>query len=223
MKPPIRYFLALLPTAALWGTLSHSPAPQHQKFATVTLNVLDSFGLRRPDCSVAEFVLQDDDGNLDFRDHFTHLVGRDIPYGSSYRVRVKCADDSTQGPFLISVTRANEFRVLGAWLHRGDYVTATPRLKIFVARNHTEQSHDSWVDLVGVYLHTSHTDSIDPDSGEAAFYNIVPGRYIVLLLNGEKLTCLKQIDFVEVPARLQLYPANGACTIKVLSGARLID
>jgi hypothetical protein len=220
MKRFTRLALGLLSLVTL---VLGSIASEQGKLASVTLHFLDSFGRERTDCNIAEFLLQDSAVKQEFRDHFAGLTAEAIPYGN-YRIRVNCADNVSHGPFYMSVAHLSEFRAIGAWLHRGDYVTGeSPRLIVSVTRDHANRAGDSWVDIIGVYLHTSDTDAVDSRSNEAAFYDVVPGRYLILLLRDERLLCQKQVDLGEQAARLDFSIESGSCAVKTTSGIKLID
>lgn len=200
----------------------HVPQP---KMATVLLSVRDSFGHQESSCNLQEFVLLDEHKNIDYKERFDGLIGRNIPYGTTYRLHVKCADDRSGGSFLVSVSRPNQFIVLSSWRNIGDYVTRpVPRLAVLISADSARQlSPQAWVKLVGVYRDRNEIDRIDPQSHTASFYDVVPGRYLILLIDGEKLACTKQIDFLESPAHLELSLSKEGCKAESFSSVQTIN
>jgi hypothetical protein len=203
-------------------TIESLPRPPH-KVAQVTLRFVDSFGNPQEGCRVVEFSSMDDDAKVDYSKSFDGLVGEKIPYGNRYKVFVKCLGEKSRVATVVSVGRPEEFIVLSEWLHLGDYVTHE-RISISVQSKSGKQlSNDVWVKLVGIYLDNSELDRIDPQSHSAKFYDIPPGRYIVLVMDGEKLACTKQIDFLEAGARLDISLMEHGCKVEEASSVRVID
>jgi hypothetical protein len=75
-------------------------------------------------------------------------------------------------------------------------------------------SDRAWAKIVGVYIDKAEEAQIDPNSRTAGFFSIVPGKYLALLLDGEKLLCTKQIIFRREHAHLTLSLSADGCTAK---------
>lgn len=192
--------------------------------ATVTLLPLDSFGGARQGCQVVEFVTLDD-LETDYKMRFEGLRAKNIPFGADYRTHIKCDDQRGSGPFFVTVNRSDQFIVLGSWLHRGDYVTGpSPRLTVSVAGTlDAGPSPKTWVKIVGVYLDHSETGKVDPESHSAMFYDLVPGRYLVLILSGKKLSCTKQVDFFGAHTGLDISISQKSCTARESPGIQIVQ
>jgi hypothetical protein len=213
--------------ALLIGFLAicYLPAAPEQKFATVTFRVLDSFGNAQSDCRLLEFVLLDDDRGTNYVSHFSGAFGRNIPYGSTYRTHVKCADERTGGTFLVSVNRPEVYLVLASWPNIGDYVTGpAPRLTIALKRGgRVDLTTGAWIKLVGTFVDRSEVDKFAADSGSARFFHIVPGQYLLLLFIGDKLACTKKIDFLDPPANLELSLNGQSCVVEGQHAVKATD
>lgn len=217
-------WLSLAIVSGLGATFCIQSAPQ-QKASTVTLRVLDSFGKPQSDCHLREFVLLDEGRGRDYLDHFTGTVGRDIPYGLTYRAHVKCADQRAGGTFLVSVGRSDEFLVLASWLNLGDYVTG-PEARLTVAvrpTQETELTNGAWIKLVGAYVDRTEVDKINSESHTARFYHVVPGKYLMMLFIGDRVICTKQIEFVAASANLELTISGQSCNMASQTGVKLAD
>lgn len=216
---PFRYcaLLFLFHLAAV----QDSKVVRHQ-FGAVTVSAVDSFGRPRADCKVAEFRSMDDE-EVDYVDRFDGLTGHDIPVGHSYRIHLRCADAESAGPFFALVNRQDAFLVLGAWLNRGDYETgSTPRLTVNVDQARSQISSEAWVKIIGIYTSVSEADRIDSQTHSARFYDPQPGRYLLLLLDGEKVVCTKQIAIEAPKAQLRLVLPS-PCRIDALSSVTALD
>ncbi len=215
-------FLTLL--LGVWIPLGAGPNPP-QKFATVTLSVLSSLGQSQAGCHLLEFVLLDDGANADYKSRFDGLVGKNIPFGYSYRVSVKCTDPGAGGSFWIPVLRSDQFVVLSSWPHLGDYFTGDePRLTVSVSRHSGAQTlGQAWVKVIGVYVDGREVDKLDSQSGATRFYHLEPGRFLVLLLTGERVLCTKQIDVLGPEARLELSLSGQGCKAEGLSSVKVVD
>jgi hypothetical protein len=189
--------------------------------ATITISVFDAFGQQQSGCRVEKFVPHDDGNKMDFKDRFNNLIGKGIPFGMNYDVGVKCSDQGSVGLASISVHRTDQFVVLSAAPPRGDYYTGvSPRLSVLVDPNSTNHSSDqAWVEILGVFTNLREIDRVDPETKAAHFYHygLIPGRYVVLLFNGGKSSCSKQIDIHGPEARLILSPSEHGCEAKGLN------
>ena len=115
---------------------------------------------------------------------------------------------------MVAVERPDQFLVLASWLSIGDYVTRPdPRLMISV-KTDQELSSGAWIKLVGIYLDKYEIDRIEPSTRTARFYDLVPGRYFILLLTKGGVACAKQVDFLKAPAKLQLSLSRNACRVE---------
>ena len=186
-----------------------------QQFATVRLKVLDSYGQQRFACRVVSFRQQKPEGNAEYRDSFDGLVGSKIPFafGISYSVLVDCADGSRASYPFVYVTHSEELLVLVSWTPRGDYVTGPePRLAVSVnVDSRMRLTDQTWIKAVGVYTNDWEVAQVDPRRFQAGLFSIVPGRYLVLLLDGEKLICTQQIRFLREHAHLALSLSTEGC------------
>jgi hypothetical protein len=176
---------------------------------------------------VSEFLSTADPTAIDYSDKFEGLVGRKIPVMGIYRpfrLHVHCSDGSS-GPYFVSVSQAETFALVGGWAHLGDYVTGPEaRLTISLASPLSEElSHVMWVKTVGVYLDTSETERIDPQSNSAAFYTVVPGRYILFILTGNRVICMKQVMLQGPHARLKLSISEQSCKVDEASFLSVSD
>jgi len=195
-----------------------------QQRATVTIQYVNEFGKPWNSCHVSEFSFSQNETHLDFAARFDGMVGRDIPFNTAYYdVRLKCPGALVEGPFYVSVRHSHEFVLISAWNHAGDYHTGLgPRLTVHVPMGSPEKGVQTWVKISGVYLDSHEVDAVDPDSQEAQFYNVVPGRYLVLLLTGRKVACVEEIDFLDPGARLELVPSGKGCQATGSSSVKVI-
>jgi hypothetical protein len=215
--------LRCFPIALLIGLSTCAPSVPQQKLATVTFLVFDSFGRPQSDCHILEFVSLDDERNPDYVAHFSGAVGRNIPYGSTYRVHAKCADERSGGTFLVTVNKSDTLLVLASWLNLGDYVTGpSPRLTIRIrSNNETKLAEKTWIKIVGVYVDRMEVARVSP-SGTAGFFDVVPGKYLMLLF-GDGLVCTKEIEFLKAPADLELSISAESCKVQSQSAVRAED
>lgn len=221
------YFLIF--TIALFAPLA---AFDHQdrKIATVTLTILDSRGNRQTKCRLLAFTLLSDGGNTDiantdYQDRFLGLVGTNIPFGYRYEINIRCGDAGVRGTFLASVERPDQFIVLSGWPNLGDYVTGPdPRLKVTIhGLPDGRMEPKTWVKLSGVYLDVSEVDKVHEGTDSADFFSVVPGKYMLLVLKGQYVTCARQIDFLEAHAQLDVSVGAHACTAKPSGGVKVLD
>lgn len=205
------------------------PSQQNQnvgtsKLSKVMLSAVDSFGGKRDSCQVSQFKRLDFPRGGDYSHRFSGLSGTDIPYGFKYEVYIRCDDKSVSGPFFMTVSRENKFEVLASWLNVGDYVTGPdPRLTVVVhSKQGSRLEGTLWIKVVGVFVNKIEVDRIDPQLQSAKFYEIVPGRYLLLLLSGGKVMCTQQIDFLDAPARLELSLSGESCSVERMSSMRIL-
>lgn len=107
----------------------------------------------------------------------------------------------------------------------GDYETGpAPRLTISInTSSRVRLADNSWIKLVGMYVDSSEIDRIEARNRSASFYEIVPGRYVLLVLEGEKLACARPIEIVELPARIELSLSANECSAGAGSGVKRLD
>ena len=193
--------------------------------ASIIIRYVDEFGRPWVGCHITEFSYSQGETHLDLRTHFDGMVGRNIPLSDDYyAVRLSCPGALSDGPFYVSVRHTHEFVVISAWNHKGDYHTGLgPRLTVHVAQRSAERGDETWVKITGVYLDFHETDGVHRDSHEARFYQIVPGRYLVLLLTGSKVACTKGIDFLEAGAQLELAASPNGCTAKAIKSVKVLE
>jgi hypothetical protein len=197
------------------------------KIGTVTLSVLDSFGLPRSDCHVTRFFSEAPYKKAEYKNKFAKYVGEKIPY-AGYTLFLRCDDGKPLGPVYVDVRRPQEFVVIGRWRNMGDFVTGTdPRLAVSVETDaETHLSDHAWVKVVGVYIDNAEVDQLNPQTHEASFYEIVPGRYLVLLLDGNKIICTRPIEFAgefQSHAKMKLSVAAGSCKVDGLGSVRPVE
>jgi hypothetical protein len=197
------------------------------KVGTVTLSVLDSFGHPRSDCHVTEFASDEPFKKAEYKNKFTSYVGENVPY-AVYTLFLRCDDGKPLGPVYVDVNRPQEFVVIGRWRNMGDWVTGLdPRLAISVETDaETHLSDQAWVKIVGVYVDSAEVDRLNPRTHEASFYKIVPGRYLVLLLDGNKIICTRPIEFAgefQAHAKMKLSVAAGSCKVDGLGSVRPVE
>jgi hypothetical protein len=209
----------------LWSVPNYGTGPG-KTAETVTIRLVDYFGVPWPNCHVAEFTstLGRNVGS-DYAGRFRGLTGRDIPINVGYRLVLQCAKpDYPSPPFSVDVTRDRTLIVVSSWMHRGDYETGLgPRLTVSVVPRPPEVGQ-AWVRLLGVYMEHSASDGVDPQTGEAQFHwMVVPGTYMVLLLTPEKLVCAKEIQLLEPHGRLELQPKANGCAAKGLASVKVIE
>jgi hypothetical protein len=191
---------------------------------TVTIRYVDHFGKPWTGCHVQEFSFSQGASHADYASHFDGMTGHNIPFSPEYKVRLDCTGRVLNGPFYVSVTRPRQLILISVWSHVGDYHTGLgPRLTVRVAVPALERPHQTWVEITGVFLHFYEIDSVDPESHEARFYDLLPGRYLVLLVTGGKVACVKQIDFLEPGAQLELGLSPKGCEAKPLSLVNLVE
>lgn len=183
------------------------------KSATVTVVFFDSFGKAQPDCRVHGFKAFTETDKREYGARFDGMIGKGIPFGRTYRVILSCTNQRLIGPFWVSVRRADQFLVLSQWEHQGDYETGEiPRLTVSVSSESNHKLLDSgWVKIVGLYSNGQELDRIDPQSRSARFYDVTPGRLLVIVIAGDKLACTQQIDVLGPEARLDLSLSEHGC------------
>jgi len=205
------------------GTPNHTVS----KTGAVTLSVLDSFGHPRSDCHVTQFASDEPFKKADYKNKFDKYVGENVPY-AAYTLFLRCDDGKPLGPVYVDVSRPQEFVVIGEWRNMGDWVTGPdPRLAISVETDaETHLSDQAWVKVVGVYVDSAEVDELNPQTHVASFYKIVPGRYVVLLLDGNKIICAKPIEFAgefQAHAKMKLSVAAGSCKVDGLGSIRPVE
>lgn len=203
------------------------PDDAMRKTATVTLSVLDSFGHPRSDCHVVQFSSDEPFRKAEYKNKFTKYAGANIPY-AIYTLLLRCDDGQTLGPKYITVGRPKNFFVISQWRHFGDWVTGPdPRLAISVETDsETKLSGQAWVKVVGVYVDSAEIDEVNPQTHTASFYDVVPGRYLVLLLDGDKIICTQPVEYSADPeshAKLKLSASLGGCKVESLGSPRVIE
>jgi hypothetical protein len=197
------------------------------KIGTVILSVLDSFGRPRSDCHVTRFFSDAPFAKADYKNKFTKYVGEKIPYGL-YTLFMRCDDGEPLGPVYVDVSRPQEFVVIGEWRNMGDWVTGPePRLAVSVETDpETHLSDHAWVKVVGVYVSSAEVDTISPQTHVATFYRIVPGRYLVVLLDDDKIVCTKAVEFLQefqADAKMKLSVSAAGCKVDGLGSIRPLD
>jgi hypothetical protein len=191
---------------------------------TVTIRFVDHFGVPWQDCHVEEFTPADVGGGPDFASRFHGLIGHNIPFGDDCRLVLKCAKAGPFFPFFVAVGRERTFLVVSSWEHAGDYETGlAPRLTVSVVPRPRGGTGQAWVKVLGVYINHSESDGVDQRTGDARFYSILPGTYMVLLLTPEKLVCAKEIELLDAFGRLELEPTPNGCTAKALALVKVIE
>lgn len=217
MRPTRRITLACI--LGFIGCLEIYSSAQ-RKLATVTLSILDSYGKPQIACHVHEFLLQDDGVNTelagtDYENHFTGLVGKDIPLALRYRVSVRCGQQGAGRSFEVSVERPDQLLVLSYWPHLGDYVTgAEPRLVLSVVPGKTFQGlSNSWVQISGLYVNYREVDGLDPKTYQARFYGLEPGTYLIILQTPQGLACAEKADVPGPHAKLRLQVLKVGCRV----------
>jgi len=181
------------------------------RFASVRISVFDSFGQELRDCSVlyfieglhvTEFGTVNSDERWDHAAQFSGLSGRGIPFGI-YRLTTTCGDDDFRGSEWVQV-RAPEVEVMLAfWPHKGDYQTGSdPRLTVSYGGG--TRGGALWAKAVGVFVDRAETVRLDPSTGKARFFSLLPARYLVLILEEGRLRCASQVDLLDTPAALEV-------------------
>lgn len=197
-----------------------------QKFATITLGVFDTFGQQQSGCHVEEFTSPDDGNKVDFKDKFHDLVAEGVPFGMNYQVVVKCTGQASVGSASVSIDRTNQYVVVNAGPLHGDYYTgAAPRLSVLIDSNSRSQnSGRAWIEVLGVVINFRELDLIDLKTNVAHFYNhgLVPGRYVLLRVEGGKSTCSKLIDIHGPEARLALSSSERGCEATGLNNVDIL-
>ena len=194
--------------------------------ATVTINVFDTFGHAEPGCKVLNFVEAEHVADLgmehnaewDHASRFDGQVGHKVPAGLYY-ANVTCGSRDCGGGAYVNV-RAPETSLMIACGHiKGDYHTGLePRLTVSYTLADGAPP-PPWAKLVGVYSEHSETARLDPRTGKAGWYNIVPGRYLLLLFQEAQTVCVKEIDFLKSPAAIRL---GSGCSVESTSNARVV-
>lgn len=198
---------------------------QSEKSATVTISFFSSFGRPITGCDVADFKSFNDPDKSNYANRFHGLTASGIPFGRTYRVILKCQTVAAYtpfskglfGPYWVSVNRAEEFIPLDAWLRRthGDYY---PHLAAYVVDDRPS-SGQLWIRLIGDYSGDMEVSHVDPKSASAHFYNFEPGRFLLLLFDGDKLVCNNQIDLLGPDGQIRLFVSPSGCTVKGLAAA----
>src|ERR1700690_1889077 len=200
-----------------------SPATHPLGPATVTITVFDTFGHAEPGCKVRGFgdgehvaeIGSEHQAEWDYASQFDGLVGHKVPSGL-YDAAVTCGHHDCGGS-AYAVGREPETSLMIACGHiKEDYHTGLkPRLT--VSYTAAGGAPPPWAKLVGVYSEESETAKLDPRTGRAGWYNIVPGRYLLILLRESQTVCVKEIDFLESPAEIRL---GSGCSVESTSNAR---
>ncbi len=203
------------------------PTDTAPKIGTVTLSVLDSFGRPRSDCHVTRFFSDAPYEKAEYKNKFAKYVGEKIPY-AAYTLFLRCDDGKPLGPVYVDVSRPQEFVVIGRWRNIGDWVTGPdPRLSVGVETDsETHLSDRAWVKVVGVYVDSAEVDEVNPHTHLAGFYRIVPGRYIVVLLDGDKIVCTKAVEFLQEfqpHAKMKMSVSAAGCKVDGLGSTRPLD
>jgi hypothetical protein len=193
--------------------------------ATVTINVFDTFGHAETGCKVLNFVEAEHAAELgmepqakwEHASRFDGSVGRNVPAGLYY-ANVTCGPQDCRSNASVEV-RAPETSLMIACGHlKEDYHTGSkPRLT--VAYHAAGGAPPRWAKLVGVYLDRSETARLDQRTGKAEFYGIVPGRYLLILVQEAQTVCVKEIDFLESPAEVSVGPG---CRVEATTKARVV-
>jgi len=197
------------------------------KTGTVTLSVLDSFGRPRSDCHVTRFFSDSPYEKAEYKNKFDKYAGEKIPY-AAYTLFLKCDDGKPLGPVYVDVSRPQEFVVIAEWRNMGDWVTGPdPRLAISVETDaETHLSERAWVKVVGVYVDSAEVGKVNPQTRVADFYRIVPGRYLVVLLDADKIICTKAVEFLQefqAHARMKVSVSAAGCKVDGLGSIRSLD
>ena len=218
------YPVAVALVAALAPTVAFA-----QQTARVTLAAVDSFGNRPAGCHVKYFANDYDPTGKknpdprDFSEQFSPLIGRDIPF-DLYSVVVQCAG-KYRWSAQIWIRHPETFFVVPTTQRRGDYHTGlTPRLTVSIERvaaSKTRADNTRWITMSGLFWDLHETDQVDPLYRVAQFYDIVPGRYLLQVVEPGRLVCKQQIDFLEAGASLVLVD-DDPCTVKSAESARIV-
>jgi hypothetical protein len=224
MKNPVVWLQVLTFVASTCVGIPTDTAP---KTGTVTLSVLDSFGRPRSDCHVTRFFSAAPYEKAEFKNKFAKYLGEKIPY-AAYTLFLRCDDGKPIGPVYVDVHRPQEFIVIGEWRNMGDWVTGLdPRLAVSVETDaETHLSEQAWVKVVGVYVNSAEVDEVSPQTHLAAFYRIVPGRYLVVLLDADRIICSKAVEFLQEfqsHAKMKLTVSNTGCKVDGLGSIRALD
>ena len=220
---PIWLQILALVTSACFG-IPDDPAT---KTGTVNLSVLDSFGGPRSDCHVTRFSSDTPFEKAEYKNNFAKYVGQKIPY-AVYTLFLRCDDGKPIGPVYVDVSRPREFIVIGEWGNMGDWVTGPdPRLAVSVeTAAGTHLSDRAWIKAVGVYVDSAEVDELNPQTHLAGFYRIVPGRYIVILLDDDKIVCTKAVEFLQEfqpHAKMKMSVSAAGCKVDGLGSTRPLD
>ena len=213
--------------ALVASTSVAAPTDAALKTGTVTLSVLDSFGRPRSDCHVTRFFSDAPYDKAEHKNKFDKYVGQKIPF-AAYTLFLGCDDGEHLGPVYVDVSRPQEFVVVGRWRHMGDWVTGSePRLAVSVETDaEAHLSDQAWVKVVGVYVDSAEVDKINPQTHTADFYAIFPGRYLVLLLDGDKIICTRAVEFLpefQSHTKMKVSVSSAGCKVDGLGTIRSLD
>lgn len=211
----------------LAGAILTAAVPQAPKvqLANVTLHVVDSYGHTRPGCRVIQFQSSDPYDKTDYHGSFSGLSAARIPIGTAYSALLRCADGSVASYPSVSITHAKEYLVIVSWIPDEDYVTGpAPRLTVSVSSVEARKLPDDlWIKSFGVYLNDAEVAPVDIKDHKVGLFSIVPGTYLIALFEGERIACMKQINFLGPHAKLALrLSADGGCSAEVDSQAELV-
>lgn len=211
-------WLALIPVVAACAQV------ELKSTASVKLTVFDTFGQRTPGCTVIAFIEADHvaeigrghEGDWDRASLFDGLVGHEVPVGR-YRAAVRCDPGDWRADDWVEVRAPISNIMLVMWRHKGDYHTGVgPRLIVSSAGGGNASRR--WAKVAGVYSGGAETAEFDPGTATAEFYNLIPGRYLLLILEEAKTVCATEIDFLDAPASIRLGPG---CRAESVSGIRI--
>jgi hypothetical protein len=217
----------LLCCTALVITLMINPGwdvtTSRSRLAVVTVNFTDSFGSAAPGCKILGFKSFNEGDQREYVGHFgDSMVGKDIPFGRSYRVLLTCGGRNL-GPFWVSVSRSDQFLALSAWMHGGDYETgALPRLTVTVSPDSFKSVNGTmWIKVVALYARDQEVDLVDPSSRSARFYEIEPGSLLVLALTENRTLCVQPLKIQGPHANVTLTWSGPDCKASDLSEAEV--
>jgi len=110
----------------------------------------------------------------------------------------------------------------------GDWVTGPePRLAISVDTNsEIHLSEQAWIKVVGVYVDSAEVGKINSQTHTADLYNVIPGTYLVVLLDADKIICTKAVEFsqeFQAHARMKVSVTASGCMVDGLGSMRSLD
>lgn len=149
--------------------------------SNVTILAVGPFGEPLRSCRVEHFRSSDPEPQhpVDFKDHFSLLVGKKIPMGE-YEAFVKCSEGPLRSRIALHESNQFEMIAMGRRVINGELGDA----KLVIRLDGTRRKGEIWwVRLVGLYNQENYTDQFSGEGDWARLDLPDPGTYLVTVLS----------------------------------------